>query len=59
MYEWKSYIGAKIIQAHPQDKDGKPGYAVRYPDGYESWSPQAVFEEAYREIGEAEKGLIQ
>lgn len=24
------------------------GYRVRYPDGYESWSPKAVFEEAYR-----------
>ena len=24
------------------------GYKVRYPDGYESWSPKGVFEEAYR-----------
>ena len=24
------------------------GYRVRYADGYESWSPKAVFEEAYR-----------
>ena len=24
------------------------GYKVRYPDGYESWSPKDVFEEAYR-----------
>lgn len=24
------------------------GYKVRYPDGYESFSPKAVFEEAYR-----------
>ena len=24
------------------------GYQVRYPDGYESWSPQDVFEAAYR-----------
>lgn len=39
-------------------EDGKPipksmdptedGYKVRYPDGYESWSPKGVFEEAYR-----------
>lgn len=27
----------------------KDGYRVKYPDGYESWSPKAVFEEAYRE----------
>ena len=25
------------------------GYKVRYPDGYESFSPKEVFEEAYRE----------
>lgn len=24
------------------------GYRVRYPDGYESWSPKDVFEAAYR-----------
>ena len=24
------------------------GYEVRYPDGYTSWSPKDVFEEAYR-----------
>ena len=24
------------------------GYKVRYPDGYESWAPKGVFEEAYR-----------
>lgn len=24
------------------------GYRVRYQDGYESWSPKAAFEEAYR-----------
>ena len=27
----------------------KDGYRVKYPDGYESWSPKTVFEEAYRE----------
>ena len=32
------------------EKDGKPGYKVKYKDGYESWSPKEVFEEAYREL---------
>jgi len=27
---------------------GTAGYKVVYPDGYESWSPKDVFEEAYR-----------
>ena len=54
----KSYIGTKIIQAEPMKKDGEPGYKVRYSDGYESWSPKKTFEQAYREISNAEKALI-
>ena len=57
------YIGIKMIQAEPAIRvDGKvyplsgpvprsmereEGYRVRYSDGYESWSPKAVFESAY------------
>lgn len=58
------YIGTKMIDARPmtrgeynkyrgwmlppdEDPDDQ-GYLVRYPDGYESWSPKEVFEEAYR-----------
>lgn len=33
------------------------GYKVRYPDGYESWSPKDVFEEAYRPIDGMSFGL--
>lgn len=33
------------------------GYKVRYQDGYESWSPKAVFEEAYRPIDGMNFGL--
>lgn len=47
----KNYIGVKIVKAGPQMKNGKPGYKVVYPDGYVSWSPKDVFEEAYRELG--------
>jgi len=69
----KSYIGAKIIQAEPMDectflstvknqdvtnRETRPGYKVKYPDGYTSWSPQEVFERAYREIPDNEKALI-
>ena len=35
----------------------KDGYAVRYADGYESWSPKDVFEEAYRAINGMNFGL--
>ena len=33
--------------ANPTDS----GYLVQYLDGYTSWSPKEVFEEAYRELG--------
>ena len=68
----KSYIGSKIIQAEPMDEvsflrevkgktvnhETRPGYKVVYPDGYTSWSPQKVFETAYREITQSEFNLI-
>jgi hypothetical protein len=72
MEEWSTYIGAKIIKATPMKlseyndryqkvvpaTSGEEGYAVQYPDGYISWSPKSVFEEAYRIINEKEKELI-
>lgn len=60
----RQYIGTKIIHAEPAYRcEGKiypkngpvprrmkleDGYKVVYPDGYASWSPKDVFEEAYR-----------
>lgn len=45
------YIGTKEVTAWPQEKDGKPGYAVKYADGYISWSPEQAFTDAYRLAG--------
>lgn len=61
----KKYIGTKMIRAVPMSRGAyneyrgwtipanenpeDEGYLVRYPDGYESWSPKEVFEEAYRQ----------
>lgn len=56
---YKAYVGTKIIQAQPADKDGKPGYTVLYPDGYASWSPKATFEAAYRLISHHERQIIE
>ena len=64
----QKYIGTKIIEAEPClrkapsehvliDSGYEAGYKVRYPDGYESWSPKNVFEEAYRPIGGMNFGL--
>lgn len=45
--------GKVVITPHPEEAfpnypSVEEGYRVRYPDGYASWSPKAVFEEAYR-----------
>lgn len=57
------YIGTKVVMAMPMTmteaqkvlgREIKPttveedGYLVEYKDGYKSWSPKSVFEEAYR-----------
>lgn len=41
----------------PEGSKAEEGYAVRYPDGYMSWSPKAVFEEAYRPTDNLNFGL--
>lgn len=56
----KKYIGCKMIKAEPckawkntdNNKIGDEGYKLRYPDGYESWSPKEVFEKAYMQVGD-------
>jgi hypothetical protein len=50
------YIGSKQVTAWPEEKDGKAGYAVKYDDGYISWSPKGVFERAYLPMGETNDG---
>ena len=42
------YIGTKEVLAWDQAKDGAAGFAVKYADGYISWSPEAAFIDAYR-----------
>lgn len=51
----------KINPGEPWTEYHKPkdGYKVIYPDGYESWSPKEVFENAYREITDGEKELVK
>lgn len=54
-------MGGKVYDANeliPRSMElVEDGYRVRYPDGYESWSPKAVFEEAYRPIDGMNFGL--
>ena len=64
----KKYIGCKLLKAEPmtrgayneyrgwtipEDEDPEdPGYFVRYPEGYVSWSPKHIFEQAYMEVND-------
>lgn len=71
-HDFKLYVGAKLIKAKPMSRwqfnaamhctsEGKKdqlGYMVEYPDGYTSWSPKNVFEEAYRLISLGEMELV-
>ncbi len=50
--EKQFYIGVKIVEAWPEERNGYEGYGVRYEDGYTSWSPKAVFEKAYFPMGD-------
>lgn len=73
--EMQAYIGSKIILAEPMtdqefNKTYRPGlatveqplaegYHVQYPDGYDSWSPKCVFENAYRPVLDEEKKVLK
>lgn len=46
----QDYYGTKRVTAWPAEKDGVPGYGVRYPNNYTSWSPAEAFEAAYQPI---------
>lgn len=48
------YIGVKKVLAWEEERDGKAGYAVRYEDGYISWSPADVFKRSYFRISDTE-----
>ena len=65
------YIGTKVVMAKPMTmteaqrvlgREIKPatveedGYLVEYKDGYTSWSPKSVFDDAYRKLGEMDFG---
>ena len=51
----QDYIGTKQITGWPSSQDGVDGYAVKYEDGYTSWSPKDVFEKAYIGIGQVKQ----
>lgn len=55
----KPYIGAEIILAEPEDRDGTPGYRIEYANGHRSWKPKDVFDGAYREITGRESWFLR
>lgn len=55
MKEAQKVLGRKIATLKPVTVD-ENGYLVEYKDGYKSWSPKDVFEEAYHEVGSVDLG---
>lgn len=45
------YVTSKIVTAWSEDRQGVKGYAVKYEDGYTSWSPAPQFEAASVALG--------
>jgi hypothetical protein len=67
------YIGTKVIMAMPMTMPEaqkvlgreiksatveEDGYLVEYKDGYKSWSPKSVFDDAYRKLVGMEFGEV-
>ena len=50
-------VTGPIVQVGDLQETVREGYKVVYPDGYESWSPKKVFEEAYRPTNGLNFGL--
>ena len=50
--EYAKLSGRNSIMIEKGESETDEGYHVRYEDGYESWSPKAVFETAYKKSGE-------
>ncbi len=46
------YIGVNIVQAEPEQKEGKDGYKFTYEEGYISWCPKEIFEKHNRPCDE-------
>lgn len=54
--EYAKLSGRNSIMTEKGESETDEGYRVRYGDGYESWSPKAVFETAYKKSGEMNFG---
>ena len=56
----KGNVRIELLKNNPMPCPGDAvdmGYKVVYEDGYESWSPQDVFEQAYRKVSGMNFGL--
>lgn len=54
--EYAKYSGRNSILTEKGESENDKGYKVTYEDGYVSWSPEKVFNEAYKKSGEMNFG---
>lgn len=53
----KEAVGLGYARANEDNHEWRQGYHVVYADGYQSWSPRDVFEEAYKRADTVEDRL--
>ena len=54
--EYAKFSGRNSILTEKGESENDKGYKVTYEDGYVSWSPEKVFNEAYKKSGEMNFG---
>ena len=54
--EYAKFSGRNSILTEKGESEIDKGYKVTYEDGYVSWSPEKVFNEAYKKSGEMNFG---
>lgn len=54
--EYAKFSGRNSILTEKGESENDKGYRVTYKDGYVSWSPEKVFNEAYKKSGEMNFG---
>ena len=50
--DYAELSGRNSILTEKGENPADEGYLIRYPDGYQSWSPKKQFEDTYRKSGE-------
>lgn len=51
-------VGAELVRAEPEERDGVAGFRVVYPDAFATWMPEPQFYKRFRPINRHEERLL-